>query len=138
MERHSAGRLVGRDLELGTFDQLLADLAEGVGRLVLVTGEPGIGKSSLLDEVGRRAQHLGCGVLRAGCWEGEAPSYWPWQQLLRDLRDLGGLPGSGPVVGLLDDAGGPEHGRHLEFELHDSVARAIIEQSRQRSLVVLL
>jgi tetratricopeptide (TPR) repeat protein len=139
MERHRAGRLVGRDLELGTVDRLLANLADGHGgQLVLVTGEPGIGKSSLLDEVGRRADHAGCGVLRAGCWEGEAPSYWLWQQLLRDLRDLGGLPESGPSVGLLEDAGGSQHGGHREFEIFDSVARAIVEQSRRRPLVVLL
>ena len=92
MDRDLAGRLVGRGLELGTFDRLLAGLGDGVGGdLVLVTGEPGIGKSSVLAEVGRRAEQAGVDALRGGCWEDEAPSYWPWRQVLRGLRDLGDL-----------------------------------------------
>ena len=40
--------LVGRSAELATLDQLVADARAGRGRMVVVTGEPGIGKSALL------------------------------------------------------------------------------------------
>ena len=48
------GGLVGRDAELRTVDELLAGTATGRGRLLLVSGSPGIGKSALLRELSAR------------------------------------------------------------------------------------
>src|SRR3954471_15241595 len=108
MERDRTGRLVGRDLELDTFDRLLARLGEGFGgELVLVTGEPGIRQSSLLAEIAHRAERSGLRVLRGGCWEGGAPSYWPWRQILRSLGDQDLQPAGGPVARLLHGTRGP-------------------------------
>ncbi|MFD1235152.1 AAA family ATPase, partial [Pseudonocardia benzenivorans] len=54
--------------------------------LLLVAGEPGIGKSALLAEQARRAVTTGVRVLRGVGWEGAgAPPYWLWTQVLRDL-----------------------------------------------------
>jgi DNA-binding SARP family transcriptional activator/tetratricopeptide (TPR) repeat protein len=79
-----AGAFVGREREL---DELMADLADaraGRGRLVLVSGEPGIGKSRLADELAVRAEQLGARVLSGRCWEaGGAPAFWPWVHALR-------------------------------------------------------
>lgn len=62
-------RFVGRSSELRKFDALLADIAAcGRGRLVLVTGEPGIGKTRLAEEVTRRAVGWQCAWGRS--WEG--------------------------------------------------------------------
>ncbi|WP_426505127.1 BTAD domain-containing putative transcriptional regulator [Dactylosporangium sp. McL0621] len=72
--------LVGRDPELRTVDRLLAEAAAGHGRLLLVSGSPGIGKSALLREVAARAR----GFVGAGSGvDGEAPPvFLPWAQIL--------------------------------------------------------
>jgi DNA-binding SARP family transcriptional activator len=79
------GGLVGRDAELRTVDELLAGTATGRGRLLLVSGSPGIGKSALLRELAARAtqaQLVGAGT---GV-DGEAPPvFLPWAQILRAI-----------------------------------------------------
>jgi hypothetical protein len=81
-----SARLVGRDAALATTGAALADALDGAGGLVLVTGEPGIGKSAVLAEQARRAAARGVRVLRGVGWEGAgAPPYWLWTQVLRDL-----------------------------------------------------
>jgi MoxR-like ATPase len=53
---------------------------------VLISGEPGIGKTRLVEELAARANAAGARVLWATCWEDEgAPADWPWIQLLRGL-----------------------------------------------------
>ena len=64
----------------------LEDALSGRGRLFLLSGEPGIGKTRLADEVAGRARERGARVLWGRCWEeGGAPPYWPWVQVLRSL-----------------------------------------------------
>ncbi|GGM25532.1 BTAD domain-containing putative transcriptional regulator [Dactylosporangium sucinum] len=81
------GGLVGRDAELRTVDRLLAEAAGGRGRLLLVSGSPGIGKSALLRELTARATgHVGTGT---GV-DGEAPPvFLPWAQILRGIAESG-------------------------------------------------
>jgi tetratricopeptide (TPR) repeat protein/transcriptional regulator with XRE-family HTH domain len=57
-------RLVGRTRELDLIEQLLAGEAAPV---LLLAGEPGIGKSRLLQETAGRAAHLRMTVLQDGC-----------------------------------------------------------------------
>ena len=60
------------------------DLADAGWPPVLVTGEPGIGKSRLMDEFSQVAVQLGWRVLFGRCWEGGgAPAYWPWMQVVQ-------------------------------------------------------
>ncbi len=89
-ERPSArGVFVGRTRELSALDDALADALGGHGRILLITGEPGIGKSRLTDELAGRARARDAQVLVGRCWEaGGAPAYWPWVQVLRTyVRD---------------------------------------------------
>src|SRR5687767_12542132 len=81
---------VGRTTELGQLQQMLADAVSSIPRLVLLAGEPGIGKSRLAGEIAHIAQDQGAVVAWGRCWEaGGAPAYWPWLQSLRTLiRDL--------------------------------------------------
>jgi DNA-binding SARP family transcriptional activator len=80
----SRGVFVGRRRELAQLTQALEDALAGQGRLVLLTGEPGIGKSRLADELAAKARQRGATVLAGRCWEaGGAPAYWPWTQSLR-------------------------------------------------------
>jgi DNA-binding SARP family transcriptional activator len=75
---------VGRASELAELAAGLQDALAGRGRLFLIQGEPGIGKSRLADELMILARARGATVLAGRCWEaGGAPAYWPWQQSLR-------------------------------------------------------
>jgi DNA-binding CsgD family transcriptional regulator len=75
---------VGREAELAA---LIADLdaaAGGRGGVVLVAGEPGIGKTRLAEELAAQATTRGVLVLWGRCWEGDgAPAFWPWIQVVR-------------------------------------------------------
>jgi predicted ATPase/DNA-binding SARP family transcriptional activator len=80
----SRGAFVGRDAELGELRTGLDEALAGQGRLLLLVGEPGIGKSRLAEELSRLASGRGARVLVGRCWEaGGAPAYWPWVQALR-------------------------------------------------------
>jgi DNA-binding SARP family transcriptional activator len=74
--RESAGSaFVGREAELSELFAGLEDAFAGRGRLLLLAGEPGIGKSRLADELMRRAQARGARVLVGRSWEaGGAPA----------------------------------------------------------------
>ena len=75
---------VGRERELGVLHGALDDALAGNGRLVLVGGEPGIGKSRLAEELAPPRPARGARVCVGRCWEaGGAPAYWPWVQALR-------------------------------------------------------
>jgi len=84
--------LVGRNGELAELLAGLDDAASGSGRLFLLAGDPGIGKSRLAGEAAARARHRGIKVAWGRCWEaGGAPAYWPWMQSLRAcVRGVGG------------------------------------------------
>ncbi len=82
----TAPALVGRDGELAELLAGLDDAAAGAGRLFLLAGDPGIGKSRLASEAAARARDRGIKVAWGRCWEaGGAPAYWPWVQALRVL-----------------------------------------------------
>jgi DNA-binding SARP family transcriptional activator/tetratricopeptide (TPR) repeat protein len=78
------GVFVGRERELDELVEGLDQAFRGRGRLFLLVGEPGIGKSRLAEELSTRARARGARVLVGRCWEaGGAPAYWPWLQSLR-------------------------------------------------------
>ena len=78
------GAFVGRERELAEVVACLDDAVAGRGRLILLGGEPGIGKSRLAEELIAQAKARGARVLVGRCWEaGGAPAYWPWVQVLR-------------------------------------------------------
>jgi tetratricopeptide (TPR) repeat protein len=83
-----ARMFVGRERELAELEAHLEAAAAGHGGVVLLGGEPGVGKTRLLDELATRARPRGVTALWGRCWEeGGAPPYWPWVQVLRaELR----------------------------------------------------
>jgi tetratricopeptide (TPR) repeat protein len=97
VERAAADLFVGRVRELVQLDAALGEAIDGRGRLCLIAGEPGIGKTRLAECVAARAAERGATVIWGRCWEGEgAPAFWPWVQVLRALLrqcDVGTLAG---------------------------------------------
>lgn len=100
-----AGRtpFVGRERELATLLACLDAASRGAGGVVMVAGEPGIGKTRLLAEFADRARATGWQVLAGRAYDTEGlPPYLPFLEALRDpvrtasaeaLLDDDGLPG---------------------------------------------
>jgi hypothetical protein len=78
--------LIGRARELGELRSGLAAAREGRGRVFLIAGEPGIGKTRLAEAVAGEAAAAGAMPLWGRAWESAgAPAYWPWTQILRGI-----------------------------------------------------
>lgn len=142
---------VGRARALTRLRAAVEDASTGRARLVLVSGEAGIGKSTLVGEAAARAGLLvGWGT----CADAErTPAFWPWTAALRAV--LAGLPpadadaltgpdraelarllpelaGPGPV----DD--GPPDPDAARLRLFDAVARFVERIARHRAVLVVL
>ncbi len=93
---------VGRERELAALESALAGTRRGRGRMVLVSGEAGIGKTRLAEELTTRAKAQGVPVVWALAYEGEgAPPFWPWVQAVRAMlgRTEGDPPTPLPAIG---------------------------------------
>ena len=124
---------VGRDDVLGRLRQAVDGAMAGRGLVVLLTGEAGIGKTTLLREAARYAEGVGARAAWGWGWPGEgAPGYWPWLQVLRAL----GLdaPLSRDAVGAAAD----EAPASARFQLFDEVTSLLLAESRIQPAVVFL
>ncbi|MBW8486961.1 AfsR/SARP family transcriptional regulator [Actinomadura parmotrematis] len=124
---------IGREPEL-------AALQEAAGRpgqrVVLVTGEAGLGKTSLLDRFTAGLRRDGWLVASGACLEEEgAPPAWAWSQALRAVAAE--VPPPPEAAALLSDAPPPasEGGR---FRLHRAVWEWLEEAARAQRLAVVL
>jgi len=74
---------VGREDERAELRQLLEQAAAGRGGLVLIGGEPGVGKTRITEELVREARALGCLTLTGHCYEAAGtPPYIPFVEIL--------------------------------------------------------
>lgn len=74
---------IGREAEVATLSVAFTQALAGHGQLVLIAGEPGIGKTRLLEEFARKVQSQST-ILWGRCWEGDgAPALWLWMQIVR-------------------------------------------------------
>ena len=79
-----AGAFVGRVEEMVALRDAFAEAVSERGRLVLLAGDPGIGKTRTAEELAVHARREGAEVLWGRCHEDEgAPAYWPWLQIIR-------------------------------------------------------
>ena len=146
------GRAAEVEALLGAFDAVAA----GSGRMVLVVGEPGIGKTRTIDELASTARNRGARVLVGRCYEGEgAPAFWPWVQILRaalgdrapdetraDLAQA--APDVAQLVPELRDAlpeiaePGNAEPEEARFRLFDGVTRYLLARASTEPVVVVL
>ena len=131
---------VGRVHELADLASALDEAASGRGSLVLVTGEPGIGKTRLMNELGRVGRQRGVCLAAGRCWEERgAPPYWPWMQV---IRTLGGnleelvVPGGAKAGARSTAAAVMPEGERLR--LFDAVGRFLGQASSKRPILVVL
>src|SRR5436305_8193449 len=90
--RVSAGRMVGRDDELGRLLALLDDAEAGRSVVALVSGDAGVGKSRLVAEATRLAAGRGFTVLSGQCAElGDSVPYLPLADALRGAARAGAV-----------------------------------------------
>ncbi|HEY2961238.1 MAG TPA: protein kinase [Pyrinomonadaceae bacterium] len=84
LEALSRGRLVGRSNELGEVREFWQRAREGLGHAVLLSGEPGAGKTRLAREITIQAAVDGALVFTGGCYEYEATTpYLPFVEAFR-------------------------------------------------------
>jgi hypothetical protein len=147
----AAPTLIGRDYPVHELRTQLHRTRASHGGLVLVGGEAGIGKTTLVTSVAREADQDGLLVVNGAAWQGEGvPGYWPWMQVVRHLQrvatadewrqaseaagdDLDHLFGEGAAEtdpAQLSDA--------VTFRLYDAVTTLLVTASRQRPVVVVL
>lgn len=75
---------VGRVAELTLLEEALASAILRRGGAVVISGEPGVGKTRLATELCDRAERRGARVLWARCASAvETPAFWPFAQLLQ-------------------------------------------------------
>jgi len=148
------GRLVGRDTELDTLRRSWNQVASGRGGMVLVSGEPGSGKTRLARELMDYARITGGIVLSGGCYELEAATpYLPFVEALRSwvhdssddqLRAAVGDSGA-ELARLAPELAsrigpfpkGPELSAAEErLRLYDAVARFLVDRAATGGLVL--
>ena len=147
---------VGRDAEIAALASGLDVAFAGRGRLFLLVGEPGIGKSRLADELVAIARARGARVLVGRAWEaGGAPAYWPWVQALRahvrnsdpatlrtELGDRAAelaqlLPEIRAVLRDVDQPPAPES-ESARFRLFEAVSSFLLAGAEDHPIVVVL
>jgi class 3 adenylate cyclase/tetratricopeptide (TPR) repeat protein/DNA polymerase III delta prime subunit len=84
LEALAGGVFVGREREVDRLRTALEESLAGRGKLILLVGEPGIGKTRTAQELATYARLRGARVLIGRSYEAEgAPAYWPWLQMAR-------------------------------------------------------
>jgi class 3 adenylate cyclase len=155
LDRLAGGVFVGREREIEQMREATDAAMRGSGGLVLLVGEPGIGKTRTAEELATYAQVSGARVYWGRCREDEgAPAYWPWVQAIRayardsDPVALAWQMGAGaaeiaqlvPEVGerLEIEPAGPSDSEEARFRLFDSVASFLTAAARDRPMVIFL
>ncbi|MDP9180708.1 MAG: protein kinase [Chloroflexota bacterium] len=156
LDRLAGGIFVGRDKEMDELRAGLEDALSGRGRLMMLVGEPGIGKTRTSEEFATYARLRNAQVVWGRCYEGEgAPAYWPWVQAIRSyvherepqqlMSEMG--PGAADIAQVVSEVKErlpglpvpptlePEQAR---FRLFDSITTFLKNASTQKPMVLVL
>ncbi len=125
------GASVGRGPERDRLHALVGAAARGNLSSALLVGEPGIGKSRLVEDLGDRAHEEGFLVGLGRCSQDDgAPPLWPWLAVLHDL----GRDAPAPA----DDADGVRPPGQVAFERRDAIARSVLAAAVDQPVLVVL
>jgi eukaryotic-like serine/threonine-protein kinase len=156
LDRLAAGVFVGREHELRQLRGLLNDAKAGRGRIAMLVGEPGCGKTQTAERLAAYARLHGACVLSGRCHRDEgAPAFWPWVQMIREYAlavpgaQLSVQMGAGAtaiaeivpevhqrVSGLV--APPPLEPAQARFRLFDSVTQFLKNASQAKTLVLVI
>jgi DNA-binding NarL/FixJ family response regulator len=132
-----AGALIGRDDELATVVRLVTEVAAGRGGAVLIEGEPGIGKSTLvrtaLAEAGTGCQSF----WGAGDELGEALPLLPLLEGLR-VREPSGNPRRNTIVRLLRGEAAADRGTDITAALAEQLLALVAEECAVQPTVLVI
>jgi class 3 adenylate cyclase len=156
LDRLAGGVFVGREAEMDELRAGLENALSGHGQLLMLVGEPGIGKTRTSEELATYAGLRNARVLWGKCYEGEgAPAYWPWVQLIRSyvfdrdpkelMSDMGpGAADIGDVVSEVKERlpglpSPPElEPEQARFRLFDSITTFLKNVSQRQPHVLIL
>jgi oligopeptide transport system substrate-binding protein len=85
LDRIVRGRMIGREAEFDRARELWYEVTEGKSQILLVSGEPGVGKTRLLREIITQSEVMGAQVLGSASYAEGGPPYSPFKQILREV-----------------------------------------------------
>ncbi|MFM9608637.1 BTAD domain-containing putative transcriptional regulator [Streptomyces niveiscabiei] len=141
------GPTVGRVEELAVLRRVVARALGGDTGIGVVEGEPGVGKTRLLEEAAAEAGRLGVVAVWGTCLEGDGtPAMWVWEQVLgRLVRALPALAGEPWLTGVLGSLLAAQDGMPREvpdgnarFRLFEQVVGLVGEASALRPVLLVL
>jgi DNA-binding CsgD family transcriptional regulator/tetratricopeptide (TPR) repeat protein len=134
----SAGALVGRDNEMALLTGLIREVARGRGSSVLIEGEPGIGKSTLVRAAVAQAPEAGCQVFwGAGDELGQALPLLPLLDALR-VREPAANPRRDTIVRLLRGEVAADRGTDVPAMLAEQLLALVAEQCAVRPTILVI
>jgi len=133
-----AGALVGRDSEMALLTRLIREVARGRGSSVLIEGEPGIGKSALVQAAVAEAPEAGCQVFwGAGDELGQALPLLPFLDGLR-VREPAANPRRNTIVRLLRGEVAADRGTDVPAVLAEQLLALVAEQCAVRPTILVV
>ena len=141
----AASTCIGRDHVMSELTGLVDVTCSGTGQSIVLQGDPGIGKTTLLHELSEQASTRGVWVLDAHCQDAAgAPSFWPWQQILRPLIARTGREPGPELSRLLGAVSAAEEGAERDarassearFRMFDSITALIAEASSAQPIML--
>jgi DNA-binding SARP family transcriptional activator len=131
---------VGREAEEAALLEVLDRADAGVPAPALLVGEPGIGKSRLVEHLASEASLRGFVVATGRCSQDDgAPPLWPWAAVLRDLDRQADRPVAEEVLARVGaPAGGEADERAQEFLAWDAVVAEVTATATERPVLLVL